>query len=302
LSVRKAPLAQSKYHQDPPVLDSDALMPVAPVMLPATLAVTSNVSPPKFLPATLALMLQLAALLCVLAITWLMQWIAAVYFSLVLSLPVFVYVLLQAILAACFSMWMGMASWWRWIHAGFPLAIWLMALLQLPSEWYLFGFVISLALFWTTFRSQVPFFPSRPDVWKKVAQLLPASSLRIVDIGSGLGDLSMHLSAHRADCCIEGIEIAPLPWMLSSLRARLRRSTATFTLGDYHALDFADYDVVFAYLSPAAMSELWQKVQREMRPGTMLISFEFVIPGVVPTKVESMGANRPSLYLWTMPE
>lgn len=246
-------------------------------------------------------MLQFAALLCVLVLAYLLQWLAIVYLQHEFNLPLLVYVLLQAGIAAVFSVWAGMANWWRWIHAGFPLAIWLMALLQLPSEWYLLGFLISLALFWTTFRSQVPFFPSRPVVWRHVGQLLPASKLRIVDIGSGLGDLSMHLSLLRSDCSIEGIEIAPLPWLISYLRARLRRSAAKFKFGDYHALDFGDYDVVFAYLSPAAMTDLWQKAQLEMRPGSMLISYEFDIPGVATTQRIDTGTGRPSLYVWQLP-
>jgi hypothetical protein len=258
-------------------------------------------NPAKFLPATLAIMLQLAVLLCLLALSWLVQWLAVVYFQFELHLPILVYVLLQALLAALFSRWLNMASWWGWIHAGFPLAMWLMAQLALPSEWYLLGFVVSLALFWTTFRTQVPFFPSKPAVWQQVALLLPATPQRMVDIGSGLGDLSMHLSKLRPDCMIEGIEIAPLPWLLSYLRARLRRSAAKFSLGDYRALDFASYDLVFAYLSPAAMHELWQKAQLEMRAGSMLLSYEFDIPGVAATQIISTGAGRPPLYVWRMP-
>ena len=246
-------------------------------------------------------MLQFSALLCVLALAYLLQWVTVVYMQRAFSLPLLFFVLLQAVLASMFSVWAAMASWWRWIHAGFPLAIWLMAMLQLPSEWYLFGFVVSLALFWTTFRSQVPFFPSRPAVWQQVWQLLPASKLRIVDIGSGLGDLSMHLSMLRSDCSIEGIEIAPLPWLISVLRARLRHSAVKFKLGDYHALDFGAYDVIFAYLSPAAMNDLWQKAQLEMRPGSMLISYEFDIPGVAAAELVSTGFERPPLYVWRLP-
>jgi hypothetical protein len=258
----------------------------------------ADTTPRRFLPATLAILLQLGALLCVLVLAWLVQWLAVFYFSIEFILPVVVCVMLQAGLAALFSVRAGMASWWRWIHAGFPLAVWLMALLQLPSEWYLFGFFLSLALFWTTFRTQVPFFPSRPVVWQQVVQLLPVSPLRIVDVGSGLGDLGMHLARLRADCHIEGIEIAPLPWLLSYCRARLSQSSAKFKLGNYHALDFAAYDVVFAYLSPAVMHGLWQKAQLEMRPGSMLISYEFDIPGITPSQLVLTGENRPLLYVW----
>src|SRR5690606_24694820 len=115
------------------------------------------------------------------------------------------------------------------------------------------GFLISLSIFWTTFRSQVPFFPSRPIVWQKVAELIPShKTVRMIDIGSGLGDLSMHVAKAKNNSHIEGIEIAPLPWLVSVVRAWIRRSSARFRLGNYHELHFAAYDIVFAYLSPAA--------------------------------------------------
>jgi len=292
--LRKPQLAHSSNNQD--ALPTSALLSSA-ADLPAYKTTVAR----KFIPATLAILLQFAAVLCVLALAYLLQWVAVVYLQRAFSLPLLFFVLLQAAISAVFAVWARMASWWRWIHAGFPLAIWLMAQLQLPSECYLLGFLVSLALFWTTFRSQVPFFPSRPAVWQQVGQLLPASKLRIVDIGSGLGDLSMHLSLLRSDCSIEGIEIAPLPWLLSYVRARLRRSTAKFKFGDYHALDFGAYDVIFAYLSPAVMSDLRQKAQLEMRPGSMLISYEFDIPGVVATELVSTGFKRPPLFVWRLP-
>jgi hypothetical protein len=97
---------------------------------------------------------------------------------------------------------------------------------------------------------------------------------------------------------IEGIEIAPLPWLVSVVRALLRRSSAVFKLGDYRELDFANYDVIFAYLSPAAMQALWQKSHVEMRPGSLLISYEFEIQGVPPTQILTNGEQEAKLYVW----
>lgn len=299
--ARKPAQAQSRLDQDghAEVYALESTKLIAP---PAALLPQLHPNQAKFLPATLAIVLQVVALLCVLAIAWLVQWVAIIYFQIEFSLPLFVRALLLAVIAALFSFWAGMASWWRWIHAGFPLAIWAMTRLQLPSEFYLLGFIVSLTLFWTTFRSQVPFFPSRPAVWQQVAKLLQKRPVRIIDIGSGLGDLSMHLSSLRDDCQVEGIEIAPLPWLLSYLRARMpmRRSAAIFKLGSYHAIDFGDYDFVFAYLSPAAMPDLWQKAKLEMRPGSILVSYEFNIPGISPTQVVATGEQRPLLYVWHM--
>jgi len=72
----------------------------------------------------------------------------------------------------------------------------------------------------------------------------------------------------------------PLPWLFSCARAYLNKKPGRFLRSNYHKIDLADYDVVFAYLSPAAMPDLWAKAHAEKRPGSLLLSYEFPIPGV----------------------
>jgi hypothetical protein len=253
----------------------------------------------RLVPATLAVLIQCAALLIVAAVIWIVNFAVTVYFGANLNISIFTLVLMQALFAATLSYLAGMATWWRWIHLCFPLTAWIMFQWHIPNAVYLVGFVISLSLFWTTFRTQVPFFPSRPVVWQQVANIIPQDNpVRLIDIGSGLGDMSMYMAKTRPDSQIEGIEIAPLPWVISFIRAKFRRSSAKFILGNYQALDFANYDVIFAYLSPAAMRMLWDKASKEMRPGSLLISLEFEIPGV-PENIRILGnKNTPEIYVW----
>lgn len=250
-------------------------------------------------PATLAILIQCTAFIVLVTGAWMTGWLAAVYFKTDLTFSVFTLVLMQALLAAILSYLAGMDSWWRWIHLGFPIAAWGMSQWHVPNELYLTGFIISLSLFWTTFRTQVPFFPSRPIVWEQVAKIIRQTKpIRLIDIGSGLGDMSMYIAKIRPDSHIEGIEIAPLPWIISFIRAKFHRSSAVFKLGDYTALDFANYDVIFAYLSPAAMLTLWEKASQELLPGSMLISLEFEIPGIEPTMRIAGNNSSPDIYVW----
>lgn len=252
-------------------------------------------------PATLAILVQCTALCTVLLIAWLSHWLVAVVFSADVNFTMLTLVLLQAGFAAYFSHLAGMASWWRWIHLCFPIAIWLMSGWQIPNTFYLAGFIITLSLYWTTFRTQVPFFPSRPVIWQQVAAIIPQDKpIRMIDIGSGLGDMSMHIAKMRPDSEIEGIEIAPLPWLISVIRAKLKNSAAVFNFGDYQALDFANYDVIFAYLSPAAMPALWEKAKAEMKSGSLLISYEFEIQGIFPTQVLASDEREEKLYVWRL--
>lgn len=209
--------------------------------------------------------------------------------------------LIQGACAAAFSRWRRMASWWLIIQFAFPIVVVLALSLQIPPSIFLFAFLFFLLLYWTTFRTQVPFYPSGLPVWNAIAELLPQDrAIKFIDIGSGLGGLILNLSFRFPGSQLIGIEIAPLPWLVSVLRARWTKSAGRFERGDYGRLNFADYDVVFAYLSPAATRSLWEKASTEMREGSLLLSYEFAIPDITPSIVLSSGRKDAKLYGFRM--
>jgi hypothetical protein len=248
-------------------------------------------------PIVLVLALQfvsfLVVLICAYTITALTNF----------HLPLVMAVLLQGAFAAALSSWRGLAIWWLLIQFFFPGAVIATQFLQLPPSLFLAAFIVLVTLYWTTFRTQVPFFPSGPATWKAVADMLPQGRvIQFVDVGSGMGGLVTHLARCRPDSRFTGIEVAPLPWLVSFLRALVTHNCghSRFIRGDYAQLSFGHYDVVFAYLSPAAMSALWRQARAEMSPGTLLISYEFPIPGVQSHVVSTPDARGAVLYGWYM--
>jgi hypothetical protein len=243
-------------------------------------------------PAVAALLLQAAAFPLTLAAVYLLA-------SAGLPMSYLGVAIVQGAIAAALSWWRGLASWWRPIQFCFPLALFGAAQLAIPPLAFFAVFLFLLLLYWSTYRTQVPYYPSNRHVWDAVAALLPKKDhLRVIDIGSGLGGLVLDLARRVPGIEAIGIELAPLPWLASSLRARLAGSRARFIRGDYERLDFADYDVVFAYLSPAAMAALWRKAAREMRPGSLLLSYEFVIDDRLPNRTVYPTEGGPALHIW----
>jgi hypothetical protein len=180
----------------------------------------------------------------------------------------------------------------------FPVAVLLVDALNLPPLVFLVGFVFFLLLFWSTFRTQVPFYPSTAATWRAVEALLPRGPVHLIDIGSGFGGFVLSLAGRHPQGIFSGIEIAPLPWLVSRIRALTNVGRANFVLGDYMQLDFSRYDVVFAYLSPVAMDSLWEKASAEMRPGSLLLSYEFTIEGVTPAVTINTSNRGGILYGW----
>jgi SAM-dependent methyltransferase len=243
-------------------------------------------------PAVQALLIQCAALpVCALA--------AIILSSMQVDFPLGAVALLQGSIAAALSWWRKLAPWWLPIGLLFPAALLAGVGMDLPPSLFLAGFVVLLLIYWSTFRTQVPYFPSGKRTWEAVAKLLPAGrSVYAIDIGSGLGGLMLDLARRRPESTFAGIELAPLPWLVSRLRAAVKGSPVRFVRGDYEQLDLGDYDVVFAYLSPAAMDALWRKASAEMRPGALLLSYEFGISAEPPDLTIMPTGRGPSLYGW----
>lgn len=244
-------------------------------------------------PAIQALLIQLVSLVFSLALL--------VLFNFVLLVPPSLYfiVFAQAAFAAFFSFICGMDWWWWVIQFFFPIFAIIFVTFEIPSHYYFIAFVFLGLLYWTTFRTQVPYYPSKPALLPVVLRLLDGERpVRFVDVGSGLGGLLIQLSEVRDDSHFVGIEIAPLPWLISWVRAKIRKSKVQFVFGNYESADFGEYDVVFAYLSPAVMPGLWIKVKEEMSPGSLLLSFEFLIPDIKPDLCVKTAVNEPNLYVW----
>ncbi|MEN9866076.1 MAG: hypothetical protein RL748_1666 [Pseudomonadota bacterium] len=245
------------------------------------------------LPALRALLLQAGSLVLVVLIarlSWL--WLGV-------KIELLVAVILQGVFSALGARLLKMAVWWWLIQLLLPLALLLTWMLHLPAGVFLLGFILLVLIYWSCFRTQVPYYPSSQFVRQQILQLMPLQvSVRFIDIGSGLGGLPLYLLKNRPKSQCFGIELAPLPWLISYLRATLSHSPVQFLRGDYHELDFSQFDLVFAYLSPAAMSALWRKAQNEMRAGSLLLSYEFIVVEQSPTFIMNDPCGGPALYGW----
>jgi len=223
------------------------------------------------------------------------------YFGL-LSPGMWPFALAQGGLAASLSVVLRQPVWWLPLHFAF-LPIVLLALhIGLPAWVYLTAFVLLALFFWSTFRTRVPLYLSDRKAWEALASLLPADrAFRFIDLGSGLGGVALHLERRFPLGRFEGTEIAPAPWLISRLRAVARRSRVVFRRRDYAALDLGEYDVVFAFLSPAAMPALWAQARAQMREGARFVSLSFEVAGQQPDASISLADGaRHTLHVWRM--
>lgn len=250
----------------------------------------------KFPPAVTALLLQIAALgVSLIAIR-----------QTGFETTPLMFALLAGSIAMALSYFAGLASWWLIIQLIFAPGLILMLTLSLPPWIYLVVFLMMLAVYWSTYQTQVPLYLSSNKVWIALEDFLPEKNdFRFIDLGSGLGGVLTHLAAIRTDGHYAGIESAPLPWLMSWLRTRRYDSCEVYwgSIWDEQlaASHLAQYDVVFAYLSPVPMERLWHKAREEMRPGTVFISSTFTVPDQRPDQTLQIDdLHQSTLLVWRM--
>lgn len=201
-------------------------------------------------------------------------------------------------LAALGAWWRRLPVWWVPLLFLFVPALFWAQRLELHPLIYLAAFLATWLVLGFRPRERVPLFPSSREVWPALAELLPRGG-HFVDLGCGAGGGLRRLAQDRPDATIVGVEASPLLWLLC--RWRLRGTRAQAWRGDLWAQDLARFDVVYVFLSPAPMARLWRKAQREMRPGSLLISNGFPVAGVEPSRIlELDDGRRTRLYLWEM--
>lgn len=210
-------------------------------------------------------------------------------------------VLLQAVSAALIGQLLGAPRWWIPLHLGFLPAVLLASRLEIAAGWYLAGFILLLLVYWRIDRSQVPLYLSNPATAAAVTRLLPDTPCRLIDLGCGHGALLRHLAKARPDCEFVGVEHAPLPWLWARLAAS-GHDNLQIRYGNFWRTSLASFDVVYAFLSPVPMPRLYALVRAQLRPGSLLISNSFVVPGVEPESQLDVADQRGTqLYCYRMP-
>jgi hypothetical protein len=125
-----------------------------------------------------------------------------------------------------------------------------------------------------------PFVPSTSTVTSRMVQLANMHKGTVVyDLGSGDGRL-LFASAKKEASKVVGLEINPYLVLFTKLRLLFSpyRSVISCRWQNFWAATYEDADIVFVYLLPWKMGKLKRKLEKELKPGTKVVSNSFIFP------------------------
>jgi len=172
--------------------------------------------------------------------------------------------------------------------------------------WVLAGALVAIAsVALTTVLTGSPPTPTSPAVRRAVLELLPArlpggEAAPIIELGAGWGGLSLALAKRYPDRAVIGLEISPLPWLVSRLRLVFQpRPNLRLRFGDFRKCELSGNGLVVCYLSANLLAELRGKLEAELPAGALVVSSTFAIPDWQPVdRVTARDLYKSPVYLY----
>lgn len=142
------------------------------------------------------------------------------------------------------------------------------------------GFLfLLLSMFWPPDSPWAPWWRTNKKTARAMCRLARISREDIIyDLGSGTGTALM-IAAKEFGSKGVGIEIDPLRYLFSKVRFKINglNKRVRIIKKNFHDVDIFSASVIFVYLVPKALERLRPKLLRELKAGTLLVSFRYRI-------------------------
>lgn len=151
----------------------------------------------------------------------------------------------------------------------------------------------------------VIFVPTPQEVVDAMLKLAKVSKNDVVyDLGSGDGRIPI-TAAKVYGARATGIDIDPvrIGEANANLKAAEVGNLVRFLNQDLFTTDISEATVVTLYLLPSLNVKLLPKLNKELKPGTRIVShaFDMSSDGVDRKPIETVNVNGRTIYFWTIP-
>lgn len=136
-----------------------------------------------------------------------------------------------------------------------------------------------LSMFWPPDSPWAPWWRTNKKVARAMCRLAKVGKDDIVyDLGSGDGT-ALGVATKEFGAKGVGIEIDPLRYLFSKVRFKINglNKKVRIIKGNFHDVIISEASIIFVYLVPKALERLKPKLIKELRPGTLLVSFRYKI-------------------------
>ena len=156
---------------------------------------------------------------------------------------------------------------------------WLVLGLNLIFLFLIWKYLMDIVLvFWGNIFYGVPYVPTRQKLLRELMRKLTLKrGQKALELGSGDGRVAVMLARHFP---IKVLGVERMRWLLWSSRVRafltpFKKGEVRFERRDLFKMSLRGYDLVYMYLLPVMMERLRERLEKQLRKGAMVVSFDY---------------------------
>lgn len=159
--------------------------------------------------------------------------------------------------------------------------------------------IIFLFILWTigNFKNKAPFVTSSSAVLKDINHALDIKDDSVVyDLGCGDGRVLFYLSRVNNKAKYIGIENGAFPFLLSKAgnyyNKKKTNNEVEILRKNFFNQDLSNATHIFTYLYPNVMDDLLSKFDKELKPGTRLVSLSFKFTNKIASREIDLNRSK----------
>ncbi|MFH1233509.1 MAG: hypothetical protein V1649_02565 [Patescibacteria group bacterium] len=157
--------------------------------------------------------------------------------------------------------------------------------------------ILAMQLFNVVFRGYAPFISTRSQaIEKALFEINLQPSNKVYELGCGHAGFLRAICNKFPEVEAIGVENAPLPYFLARVQIAMSGKKIKIIKKNLFDVNLSDADLIYCYLNVGMMVKLKEKFSKECKIGTIIISYQFPLDNLNPTKVIQFEKDKIYFY------
>ena len=165
--------------------------------------------------------------------------------------------------------------------------------------------LLTLVILIVLLYTRVPFVRTPKEVVQLILREVKISAADTV-YDLGCGDAELLITAEKKfGVKTVGFETSPFAWQKARFNIAVSRSKTKLVFKNLFNVDLAPADIIYCFLVPTLMPRLAEKLKKELKSGTKVISYAYPLPNWTPLKTVSPLPNSDKsskIYIYEIAE
>lgn len=144
--------------------------------------------------------------------------------------------------------------------------------------------LLAVAMLVALLYTRVPFVrTSKKTIDRILREIAIKKDDTVYDLGCGNARVLLEVEKKTGAKAI-GFELSPWAYILAKLNLLYHKTSVQVRYGDFYRENIADADIVFCFLINSVMPKVKQYLEKQLKPGTIVVSLAFPIKAWKPIK------------------